>query len=192
MIGGLTSRLPEAVALFAEILAAADADRHGIARKLNKLEREMDQKYEELVRKVADTFITPYDREDIYLMAEALDDVVDSLDTYASLIDDVGYGKLPDPLVNSGGELVRMTAAAVELVSLIKKPKKLEVALRAANECENQLDRNFRETLTTALRTGADPLAAIRLVVLANAVEDIATKLENFIRSVAIVAIKET
>lgn len=192
MIAVAVEHLPDATAAFHSLVSAKADMRPALAERLHEIEREADERYVVLVRKVAGSFITPFDREDIYTMVEVLDDVVDALDHCAHLVVDLKFGKLPDGLVESAAILVEMSETCRAMVGFIKKPNKLEKLLFAANECENRLDASHRQLLVDTLQPGADPIRALRVKLLADLVEDAATKLELFTRAVSIVAIKET
>ena len=61
-----------------------------IAREVKELEHEGDRFTHEIVDLVNRTFVTPFDRDDMYRLAGALDDICDHVDEAAGKI--VGYG----------------------------------------------------------------------------------------------------
>src|SRR5947209_14717183 len=56
------------------------------SRKLKELEREADEITHRINRELNRTFITPFDREDIYALASAVDDVIDLAEEVADTI----------------------------------------------------------------------------------------------------------
>ena len=54
--------------LLAEMLAA-DGDREDVARRMREAEHAADETTHAIVRRVNSTFVTPFDREDIYNLA---------------------------------------------------------------------------------------------------------------------------
>lgn len=186
------AHLPEATAAFHDFVAAEPSARPPLMARLSKIEEAADESYLKLVRKIADTFITPYDREDLYNMCEALDDAIDALDHAGRLVLGFEMERLPQTFVDSAVELMAMSDEAAEAVGNIKKPKKLEKNLYALNKHENKLDFAYRELLCETLVEGADPIAAMRLMVLADLVEQAATQIDEFTRTLAVAAIKET
>ena len=192
MIQDSVALLPEATMAFFTLVSANPAGRDKLFEKLSDYEKASDERYVSLIRKVADTFITPYDREDIYRMLEALDDIFDTLEHVGRLVIDFGMQELPQELVNNAKLLVGMSEQVNEIPRYIKKPKKLEKALFAINEFENQLDEGHRKILVDALVGGSDPLQAAKLSILADGVERIASRIEVFTRSLSVTAIKET
>lgn len=192
MLGDAVARLPEAAEAFYAIVSSAPQERPALVKDLARIEAECDESYLTLFRKVAETFITPYDREDIYSMIETLDDVIDTLDNAGRLIIDFEFQEIPEELIRNAKELVVMAELARDATDLIKKPKKMEKILLAINEHENLMDAGYRGTLRTTLTPGADPVTAIKIKILADAVEEVATLIESFVRNLSITAIKET
>lgn len=192
MMSDASAHLPDATMAFYSLVSAKPEARAGLADKLAAIEQESDERQVKLMRKVASTFITPYDREDIYDMFECLDDVVDHLDHAGKLIVAFKMDALPDELIDSAKELVKMSEQACAAIEYIKKPNKMEKALFAINDHENNLDANHRALLCSSLTPGADPIAALQLKTLADCVEDASTQIEAFTRALAITAIKET
>ena len=192
MLGDFVVNLPEAAEAFHALVSATPDGRAKLAEGIHSLEKEADVRYVKLVRKVAGTFITPYDREDLYEMIEAIDDVIDCLDHAAYLVVDFDMGKFPEEFLASTTELVGMSEQARDAVQYIKKQGKLEKALFAINEHENALDTNYRALLVKTLAPGADVIDVIKIKILADIVEQVATTLDNFTRTIAVAAIKET
>lgn len=192
MLGEFVVDLPETALAFHTLVSANPEGRAKLADKIHEREAAADERYVKLIRKVAGTFITPYDREDLYDMIEAIDDVIDWLDHAAYLVVDFGMGRFPDELVASTAELVGMSEQARDAVQFIKKQNKLEKAMFAINKHENALDTNYRALLVRTLVPGADPIEVIKIKILADIVEQVATQLDGFTRTIAVAAIKET
>lgn len=186
------SHLPDATMAFFTLVSSNPAGRAKQLEKLSKYETDADERYIRLIRKVTDTFITPFDREDIYQMLETLDDVFDNLEHVATLVVEFELEELPQDLVNNAKLLVGMSEQVNEMLAYIKRPKKLEKALFAINEYENQLDVGHRKIICGALTPGSDPIVALKLKILTDGVEHIATRIEKFTRMLSVTAIKET
>ena len=57
-----------------------------IAQRMRDAEHAADETTHAIVRRVNSTFVTPFDREDIYALASGLDDVMDMMDEAVDLI----------------------------------------------------------------------------------------------------------
>ena len=63
--------------------------------RLRDLEHAGDQTTHAIFRQLNTSFVTPFDREDIYRLASALDDVIDAIEAAADFIVLADVGKLP-------------------------------------------------------------------------------------------------
>src|ERR1700742_1589586 len=72
-----------------------NANREAIARQLREREHTGDAVTHRIMRQLNTSFVTPFDREDIYRLASALDDVVDAMEATADFVVLAGVGKLP-------------------------------------------------------------------------------------------------
>ena len=61
-------------------------DREDIAKRMRDAEHAADETTHAIVRRVNTTFVTPFDREDIYSLASGLDDVMDFMEEAVDLI----------------------------------------------------------------------------------------------------------
>ena len=71
--------------LLAEMLAEG-ADHEDVARRMREAEHNADETTHGLFKRVNSTFVTPFDREDIYRLGSGLDDVMDMMDEAVDLV----------------------------------------------------------------------------------------------------------
>ena len=71
--------------LLAEMLGEG-SDRQDVARRMREAEHAADESTHAIIKRVNTTFVTPFDREDIYALASALDDVMDMMDEAVDLV----------------------------------------------------------------------------------------------------------
>ena len=81
----LGTHLVRGAALLSEALGDG-ADREDVARRMRDAETAADNTTHELVRRANATFVTPFDREDIYALATQLDDVMDLIEEAVDMI----------------------------------------------------------------------------------------------------------
>src|SRR3954447_9731710 len=111
----LFTRAAENIAIaadeLAKLVATDPADRHTLAARVKEAELAGDEVTHEIMVKINTTFVTPFDREDIYRLASALDDVLDAIEEAADRI--VLYRPGAPPAgVTSQVEVLRRAAAA--------------------------------------------------------------------------------
>src|SRR6185295_5899528 len=67
-------------------LAVPGSDVQTVSERLADVEHDSDQITHELYNKINTSFITPFDREDIYRLGSLLDDVMDHIEAVGSLV----------------------------------------------------------------------------------------------------------
>jgi uncharacterized protein len=132
----------------------------GIA--VRDLEHEGDRLTHELVDLLNRTFVTPFDRDDMYRLAGALDDVCDHIDEAAGKVVDYGVSEIrlqarEQALVirRSAGKL----ADAVALLEGFQDSRRVLIELR---ELEDVGDRILRDSVSSLFLARADSLEVIR------------------------------
>ena len=78
--------ISEAARELKEMLADKNRDYHEYAQRIKGLEHACDELTHSISTRLNKSFITPFDREDIYMMSTALDDIVDLIDDAARAI----------------------------------------------------------------------------------------------------------
>jgi hypothetical protein len=139
------SHLVLGAGLLAEMLGEGN-DREVIAQKMRDAEHAADETTHDIVRRVNTTFVTPFDREDIYALASNLDDVVDSLEAAADML---VLHRVTEPIDAVVEQCRLVDKAASETAAGLKQLRELEVEpLRSywirINELENEGDRLYR------------------------------------------------
>ena len=188
----LAELLPLASSAFVELLRASRESRSDVAKRLHEVEDKADDIHDGLIGKVSATFITPYDREDLYVMLASLDDVFDRFDDTAKLIVAFDVETIPPKLVEAAVELEGMCEAAVKSVPLIKESRKMSTVRGEMKKHEHRLDDLYCAFLVEALVPDADPINTLRMKIVADTIEEVAAEVESFVRSLRVMAIKET
>ena len=131
-------------------------------RDIRELEHEGDRLTHAVIDLLNRTFVTPFDRDDMYRLASVIDDVCDHVDEAADNIDAYEVRDVPDKARLQAEVIYRAASRlheAVELLEGFKDSKRQLVALR---ELEDEGDRLSREAIADLFRSGADPLMIIR------------------------------
>ncbi|MDQ1625698.1 MAG: uncharacterized protein QOJ49_1196, partial [Actinomycetota bacterium] len=72
--------------LLKELLGADPLQRKEIAEKMRAAEHAGDDATHAIMRELNESFVTPFDREDIYRLASSLDDVMDAMEAAVDLV----------------------------------------------------------------------------------------------------------
>ena len=131
-------------------------------RDIRELEHEGDRLTHEVIDLLNRTFVTPLDRDDMYRLASAIDDVCDHIDEAADNIDAYEVREVPRRAKEQAIVIARAVERLHEAVELLEGFKDSAKQLVALRELEDEGDRLMREAVADLFRSGADPLTIIR------------------------------
>jgi predicted phosphate transport protein (TIGR00153 family) len=125
----------------------AQSGDHQFAQAVVDLEAEEDELRRILIDELNRSFVTPFDREDIFALSRALDDVLD----YAySTVDEMEILKVePDPFIYTLARLLREGAEELDRAvhTLKARPQVANDHAVRAKQIENQAEKVYREAL---------------------------------------------
>ena len=185
------THLVDGAALLAQILDA-DADREAIAAKMREAEHQCDETTHRIVKQVNSTFITPFDREDIYSLASSLDDVMDYMDETVDLILLYGVETLPPEFAGQVDVLQRAVQLTAEAMPRLRSMKNLEEYWIEINRLENQGDRSYRHILADLFSGNYKTMEVLKLKDIVNSLEKAIDALESVANTVEQIAVKES
>ncbi len=137
-------------------------ERAELAEEIRACETEGDRITHEIIKRLNQTFVTPLDREDIYELAAALDDIVD----YTEEVSDyLGVYRIEAPMEQSqrlAGVLSRAAAQVSEAMPCLRSFKDMSRFTVEINRLENDGDQISREAMAALFDTGIDPMFVIR------------------------------
>ena len=183
--------LVEGATLLASLLDD-DADREGIARRMREIEHETDETTHDIVRRVNSTFVTPFDREDIYRLANNLDDVMDFMEEAVDLIGLYEVGELPTELAAQVEVLRRATELTAQAMPRLRTMKDLEEYWIEINRLENQGDRSYRRLVAHLFGGSYKALEVMKLKDVVDSLEHAIDALESVANTVEQIADKES
>ena len=192
-------------------LALPAADVQSISERLIEVEHDSDQITHELYNKINSTFITPFDREDIYRLGSGLDDVMDHIEAVGSLVYLYGLTKLPvlpremHELVEVLNRQAAITAEAMERLRIgapgVKRPKGvpkmkglsgLKDYWVECNRLENEGDDAYRMLLVRMFSGEYDALTVLKMKEVADELEAACDAFEHVANVVETIAVKES
>ena len=147
--------------LLVELLEAWP-DAKGKLADIRELEHEGDRLTREVINLLNSTFVTPFDRDDMYRLAGSIDDICDHVDEAAGNL--IGYGVTEVPaLAQRQAEVIQRAASklsdAIMRLDGFKDSKRQLIELR---ELEDEGDRLAREAIAELFSGGVDAISLIR------------------------------
>ena len=176
-------------------LSLPSADHPSISDRLQDIEHANDEVTHALLRKLNSTFVTPFDREDIYRLGSLLDDVMDHMEGAGNLIYLYGLSSLPalpremHELIESLRRAAALTASAMPRLQALKD---LESYWIEANRIENEGDHAYRMLLVRLFSGEYDALTVMKLKEVADELEAAADAFEHVANTVETIAVKES
>jgi uncharacterized protein len=131
-------------------------------RDIRELEHEGDRRTHEVINLLNRTFVTPFDRDDMYRLASVIDDVCDHIDEAADNIDAYEVRDVPQKAHQQAEVIHRAATRLHEAVERLEGFKDSQKQLAALRELEDEGDHLSREAIADLFRSGADPLTIIR------------------------------
>jgi predicted phosphate transport protein (TIGR00153 family) len=180
----------------AKLVAAEPAGRAELARRIKETENKGDALTHEILVMLNKTFVTPFDREDIYRLAGALDDVIDYIEEAADRIVLYRLGALPAGIAGQVEVLRRAAAATAEAMPKLENMAELQEYWIHVNSLENEADAIYRGLLAELLSPPADAPAAdvltlIKTKEIVETLEEAADAFETVANTVESIAVKE-
>ncbi|WP_426245918.1 DUF47 domain-containing protein [Nocardioides sp. LHG3406-4] len=177
--------------LLAQMLADGD-EREEIARKMRNAEHDADETTHAIVRRVNTTFVTPFDREDIYALASGLDDIMDMMDEAVDLILLYEVKSLPAELSNQVEVLQRCADLTAEAMPKLKSMQDLEEYWIEINRLENAGDKSYRRILASLFSGDFKAIEVLKLKDIVTSLEGAIDAFEKVANTVEQIAVKES
>jgi predicted phosphate transport protein (TIGR00153 family) len=178
-------------ALLAEMLGEA-ADHEDVARRMREAEHQADETTHAIIRRVNTTFVTPFDREDIYALASGLDDVMDMMDEVVDLILLYEVKVLPRELSDQVEVLQRCAEITAAAMPNLRSMQSLEEYWIEINRLENAGDKNHRRTLANLFSGEYKAMEVLKLKDIVESLEGAIDAFEKVANIVEQIAVKES
>jgi predicted phosphate transport protein (TIGR00153 family) len=161
-----------------------------LQRQIKDLEHRGDELTHEIIRALNQTFVTPFDREDIYALAAGLDDILDYIEEVADTTNLYGITTIPEP----ARELARLLAQAVvqleQAIGKLESGKGGEEHGIEVHRLEDVGDSTSRRAIAELFSGHHPPLEVIKLKDLYDLLEDALDRCEQVANVLEGIAIK--
>lgn len=162
------------------------------AKRLKQIEHDGDEATHAILKAVNSSFITPFDREDIYRLASHLDDCLDHIEASLDIMVLYRVGDLTPGVVAQVDVLVRMADLTLEAMPGLERMSHLQEFWIAINSLENEADQNYRRMIAALFDDDRDAIDVIRHKALYDELEAAADSFETVANTVESIAAKES
>jgi predicted phosphate transport protein (TIGR00153 family) len=152
----------EIARLLVDLLETFPQDGDSLIAQIKEREHDGDRLTHEVVLLLNSTFVTPFDRDDMYELASALDDICDHIDEAAGNIAGYGITEIRPSAREQAEVILRATQKLCEAVERVDGFKNAERQLHELRDLEDEGDRLNRESVSELFRTETDPIKIIR------------------------------
>jgi predicted phosphate transport protein (TIGR00153 family) len=177
--------------ILAEMIAE-DADREAVAKRMREEEHECDENTHAIVRRVNSSFVTPFDREDIYALASGLDDVMDDMDEVVDLILLYEVKSFPSEVVKAVDIIQRCAEITADAMPKIRTMTDLDEYWIEINRLENSGDKSYRRTLAKLFSGDFKAIEVLKLKDIVTSLEGAIDAFERVANIVEQIAVKES
>jgi predicted phosphate transport protein (TIGR00153 family) len=188
----MTSYINDAAKTLVEMLSQRDGDYQEYVQRIKSIEHACDDLTHSVATRLNQSFITPFDREDIYMMSKALDDVVDLIDGAARSVVMYDIHETTEAAKQLAGIIQRMAVQLNEIVSVLQKPKGVTERLVELHRLENEGDDIYQRAVGALFLENRDPLEVIKWKDVYEKLEDTIDRSENVANIIEGVIIKHS
>ena len=161
MLQQLAAQVRQGGELFVKLFA--DYERHPqYAEQIKGIEVSCDDLSAKIIQKLNSTFITPIDREDIYLLVTELDDVIDMINDLARRLDIYAVTR-PRP---DAAEIASLLGKATEEIEtafgMLERHQALGEHTGIISQLEKRADALYSDAIRRLFREEKDPIEVIK------------------------------
>jgi uncharacterized protein len=165
--------------LLLELLERFPEEDGALIRQIKEREHEGDHLTHEVVDLLNRTFVTPFDRDDMYRLAGAIDDVCDHIDEAADNLGTYGVERVPEKAVEQAQVIHQAAGNLDAAVQRLEGFKDSQAQLIELRRLEDEGDRLVRDAVAELFQTVQDPIAVIRWKDIHERLEEACDALEN-------------
>jgi len=157
-----SSNAVEIARLLVELFDRYPDDGAELIGRIKNHEHTGDRLTHEVVGLLNRTFVTPFDRDDIYRLAGAIDDICDFVDEAADNLGSYGVERVPERARKQADVILRSTIKLDEAVSRLEGFKDSSPMLIELRSFEDEGDQLLRDAIGELFRSGQDAVSIIR------------------------------
>ena len=178
MFAEMSANLQEGARILADVLRTGEAVAVKVQR-IKELEHRGDDMTHAVITKLNQTFITPFDREDIHKLASSLDDVLDFINAAGDRLILYKITKIPAPAAGLADIIVKQCEQLTHAVKKLEKHDNVLDYCVEINRLENEADHVVRTAIANLFDEERDPIALIKIKELYEVLERATDKAED-------------
>jgi predicted phosphate transport protein (TIGR00153 family) len=189
MFADVSQNVTEGARLLQEILKNP-RDLGSRLDQLQEIEHRGDELTHAIITTLNQTFITPFDREDIHRLTSSLDDVLDYVNSAGMRLRLYRIDSPPPVAAELAGYIVQQSDELAKGVSLLEQNQRVLEHCVEVHRLENEADRVSRNAIAELFDHEKDPIRLIKMKELYEVLETATDKAEDAANVLEAVALK--
>jgi uncharacterized protein len=165
-------------------------DVHAKHSLIQACEHRGDDVTDQILRRLDQSFVAPFDREDIHALTEQMDDVLDDIQAVSELLLLHDVDEPLDEVRELADVLVKAADANVALIGKLSKLRGIEPELQAVDQLESEADRIYRRSVARLFSGDFNAFDVLRWKDIVEAIEESVNGLEKISDVVESIALK--
>ncbi len=161
-------------------------------KRIKDIEHECDELSHKITVKLNKSFITPFDREDIFTLSVALDDVMDYIDAGARAIIMYDIREINDHAKLLAKVIQSLSIEVNSAVVMLRKPDGMNQNIVEIHRLENEADDVYFRAIGELFHNETDPLTLIKWKELYEILENATDRCESVANIVEGIILKHT
>lgn len=160
------------------------------AGEIKALEHKADSLTHDIITKLNQTFVTPFDREDIHTLSSRLDDVLDLIDATSMRIVVYKIAVVPPGAAELGRILLAQVKQIAAALAILSKPDGILAYCIEINRLEDDADRISRASIGLLFEKETNPISLIKQKELYEVLELATDKCEDVANIIETIVLK--
>lgn len=160
------------------------------AEKIKGIEVTCDELGAKILQKLNSSFITPIDREDIYLLVTELDDVIDMINDLARRLEIYGVTAPRPDAVEIARLLGSATGELADVFALLEDKQGLGEHTRTISQLEKRADSLYSDAIRRLFKEEKDPIEVIKWMSIYEALENSIDRCKDVAEALEAVVVK--
>jgi len=185
----MTEKIQDAAGVLMELMVDTSGHHSPYARRIKDIEHSCDQLMHKITTKLNKSFITPFDREDIYTLSVALDDICDYIDAAARAMAMFDITHSSEYATHLSRIIQSLSVEIHAAVAMLHKPNGMNAHFVEIHRLENEADDVYFRAMGDLFKNSSNPVNIIKWKELYDILENATDRCEsvaNIIESIVL------
>ena len=188
----MTEKIQEASNGLVEMLNDKSENFGAHTKHIKKVEHDCDELMHKITRKLNSSFITPFDREDIYTLSIALDDICDYIDAGARAIVMYDIREINTHAKDLARIIQDLAKAINAAAAMLIKPNGMNQHIVEIHRLENEADDVYFRATGELFKNETDPIRLIKWKELYEILENATDRCESVANIIESIVLKHS